>query len=227
MHPEDGLAQAGRVQPRQRDAAYDECTKKLIYTLDKRIKIHTIKASPNGKYVALDCDQMLEICPWDKEKKTLSKNSMQYRTYSSSCISFSPDSRFLFFTKDRTSVVIIDIPGERKIELLECEELVGVISFNHSNRFVTMNLDRVDSIVNRGSIVNVDTAIRIWHLPLKRLESPGLVPFIVRKEWKLPIEFCANEIFTLIAQYAFELDLPFRWVWKKNKTERIFFPFSI
>ncbi|MEM7362312.1 MAG: WD40 repeat domain-containing protein, partial [Bacteroidota bacterium] len=28
---------------------YDECTKKLIYTLDKRIKIHTIKASPNGK----------------------------------------------------------------------------------------------------------------------------------------------------------------------------------
>ncbi|MEM7362311.1 MAG: hypothetical protein AAF335_04880, partial [Bacteroidota bacterium] len=188
---------------------YDEYKKKLIYTLDKGREIKMVKVSPNGKYVAFVGDKKLGICPWDKKKNILGKRFMQYRTYLHACISFSADSRFLFFAKSSTSVAVIDILRERKIELVNCKKLLSTSSFNHCNRFVTVNRHRVNS-------TNFNTMIQIWKLPLlKRMESPGLVPFILESEWRLPIASCANEIFALITNYAFELDLPFTWVWEK------------
>ncbi|MEM7361835.1 MAG: WD40 repeat domain-containing protein [Bacteroidota bacterium] len=198
---------------------YDEYKKKLIYTLDTGNVIKKIKASPNGKYVAFSAYESLRICLWDKEKNTLDKKLTEYSAPSCSSIRFSHDSRFLFFTERRTSVVVIDILREQKIELVNCKELVSVTSFNHCNRFVTVNRHRVNS-------TNFNTMIQIWKLPLlKRMESPGLVEFIVKRKWRLTIALCAQEIFALITNYAFELDLPFTWVWEKNSTQNDFFSF--
>ncbi|MEM7361833.1 MAG: WD40 repeat domain-containing protein [Bacteroidota bacterium] len=184
---------------------YDECKKELIYTLNKDIKIHNIKACPNGKYVAFSYDTMLEIWYWNKEKKTLGKKPVQCYTNLSSSIRFLHDSRFIF-AGGFDSVVIIDILGQRKIEVAKSTQLVYTTSFNQCNRFVTVNFDGLNG-------TSFDMMINIWKLTSKRKESPGLVPFILESEWGLPIASCENEIFALITDYAF--DLPFSWIWKK------------
>ncbi|MEM7361834.1 MAG: WD40 repeat domain-containing protein [Bacteroidota bacterium] len=181
---------------------YDECENKLQYTVEKNIKIRRMEASFNGKYLALTDGKTLEICSWDKKKKELNTKFIQNYPHSFGYISFSHDSRFLFITRPAYGIVIIDILRHRKIEITNCigQRQILCISFNHCNGFVTVSRNKM---------------ISIWKLPLKRMEPLGLVEFIVKRKWRLTIALCAQEIFALITNYAFELDLPFSWVWEK------------